>query len=232
VGLGDLLVRLDGTRRGEQKAKEHFLRSGELGYGEGFFQIARIHLQHRNWDDARLLCKKAAEKLHVMALAVLATEAMLGYFAFPGNIQEDHRRPPDVDEAFRFLLEGARLGNTECCLHLGNCYVHGCGTEKNLSEGFKWCKKAAEKGHARGMRYCADCYANGEGVERSLEQAIYWYEKSLELEDNEQVRRNLQVFFSVVPLLRCGAWEAYLPRVRRKSANQPNFAWIHPNQVN
>ena len=90
--------------------------------------------------------------------------------------------------------------------------------QKNLSKGFKWCKKAAEKGHARGMRYCADCYANGEGVERSLEQAIYWYEKSLELEDNEQVRRNLQVFFQ---WYRCCAVELGRPTYRGFVARAP-----------
>ena len=43
VHLGDLAVNFEAaTRRGQHMATEHFLRAGELGYGEGFSRIAEF----------------------------------------------------------------------------------------------------------------------------------------------------------------------------------------------
>jgi tetratricopeptide (TPR) repeat protein len=199
VCLGQYILEFDdNTRRGERKAKEHFLHAGELGWGEGFIGVATIYLKHRNWEEARRYYEMAAQKFHVNALCILGLEAAQGFFHVNDIVQEDHRRPPDLDKAFRLFQEGAQLGDAECCAQLGYCHYVGNGTEKNLAKAFKWHKRAAEKGHARGMRCCASCYAVGEGVEQSTEQAIYWYEKSLELDENEGARANLQTLRDLV----------------------------------
>jgi hypothetical protein len=65
------------TGRANERQKNTSLRAAELGLGEGFFRIAEIHLIHHNWDDARLFLKRAAEKLHVVALGILAKEAQV-----------------------------------------------------------------------------------------------------------------------------------------------------------
>jgi TPR repeat protein len=133
--LGNVFAVFDDTRRGQQKATEHFLRAGELGLGKGFFRIAEIHLKkHRNWDDARLFLKRAAEKYHVPSIVILADEASVGYFKVNTGlhhiIQEDHRRTPDHEEAFRLYREGARLGDAGCCVRLGAYYHQGMAGHK------------------------------------------------------------------------------------------------------
>jgi TPR repeat protein len=178
-------------RKEEHKAKEHFLRAGELGFGEGYCRFAEICRKKRNFEEARRYYKMAAEKFHVIAIYNLANEAFHGGFA---GDQEDHRREPDLEGAFHFYREGARLGHAGCCHVLGQCYREGMGVEEvNLVKGFKWTKVAAEKGDADGMVDCADCYLWGSGVEQSDEQALYWYEKHLELEDNEKARDHVQL---------------------------------------
>jgi uncharacterized protein len=91
-------------------------------------------------------------------------------------IQEDNRRAPDLQEAFRLYQDGARLGHAGCCYHLGECYFAGAGIAENLTKGFKWYKVAAEKGDVQGTNRCSDCYVLGIGVEKSYELAIYWLE--------------------------------------------------------
>jgi MYND finger/Sel1 repeat len=194
VRLGDLLVgklvgfddETETTRRGEKKAKEHYLRAGELGYGAGFSRTAEIYIKNRKWDEARQFYRMAAAKFHPHALHTLAADAALGYLVFDQNIQEDDRRTPDLEEAFRLYREGARLGYAKCCSRLGDCYHEGKGTEVNMAKAFKWYKVAADKGDALGMFRCAECYQYGEGTEQSDEQAFYWYEKNFELSDSER----------------------------------------------
>jgi MYND finger len=62
VTLGSRILLFDDTPRGEQKAKEHFVRAGELGYGEGFSCVAEINIGARNWDEARRFYLLAADK--------------------------------------------------------------------------------------------------------------------------------------------------------------------------
>jgi TPR repeat protein len=196
IHLGGVFLGFDDTRRGEQKAKEQFLRAGELGFGEGYSRLAEISINHRNWQEAKLFYQKAAERYQVTAICALAGEAARGYFDFGDGdaVQEDSKSPPDWEKAFCLFREGARLGCGVCCHDLGVCYRDGSGTELNLAKAFKWFRMAAEKGHTVAMRKCAFCYGTGEGVEQSNEQAIYWYEKCLELDDDDDVaRHNLQI---------------------------------------
>jgi TPR repeat protein len=149
-------------------------------------------------DEARRLYRLGAEQFNVIAFANLASVAGRGFFHFDAEfpfsevLQESQRRPSDLEEAFRLLREAARLGHTPSCVGLSHCYSNGQGTEQDFANAFKWTKKAAENGFAKSMAYCAYCYHIGQGVDQCNEQAIYWYEKSLELKENEGVRRNLQ----------------------------------------
>jgi MYND finger len=63
VCLGNLFETFDDTRRGVQKAKENFLRAGELGYGEGFTRIAETYIKEGNWDEARRFYRMGANRM-------------------------------------------------------------------------------------------------------------------------------------------------------------------------
>jgi TPR repeat protein len=107
----------------------------------------------------------AASKFRVGSIICLGADAAIGYFNFDHITQENDRRAPDWEEAFRLYREGARLGDATCCGRLGACYLDGTGTAQNLAKRFKWCKVAAEKGDAQGMGQCAHCYNEGNGTE-------------------------------------------------------------------
>jgi TPR repeat protein len=184
--LGDIFAQLDDdTRRGEQKAKEHFLRAGELGLGEGFSRAAEICIKNRNWGEAKQLYERAAEEVDVDGIRELACEARYGYFGLGTIIQEDQIRQPDLEGAARLFREGARLGDAFCCGGLARCYRLGRGSKSGQS--FQMGKQAAEMGHVPSMFLCADCYCYGLGVDQSNEQAIYWYENYLALNDGERM---------------------------------------------
>lgn len=134
--------------------------------------------------------------MHVIAIFTLAIEPRQGYFALDQVLQEDQRREPDLEEAFRLCLEGARLRHNDGCCGplLGHCYIHGQGIEESHTKGFKWLEKKQQKYVIPfGIKHCAHCYILGKGVvEQSTEQAIYWYDNYLELEDDEEIRSVLQ----------------------------------------
>lgn len=185
------------TLKMEKKAKATFLRAGDMGFGEGYSRVAEMYIEKREWEEARCYYEKAAELCHVVAIDNLASEASQGYFQFGNIVQQDKRRPPDLEAGYRWYKEGARLGYPLSCGGLSHCYLEGMGTEQNLKKAFKWAKLGAEKGpgqkgSAECMRQCGIMYAQGKGVKQSDEQAIYWLQKALEIEDDDEARSTLR----------------------------------------
>jgi MYND finger len=62
IHLGELFANYDDSRRGDGKAKDHFLHAGQLGLGEGFSRVAELYIKRRNWDEARRYYHLAAQK--------------------------------------------------------------------------------------------------------------------------------------------------------------------------
>jgi TPR repeat protein len=186
-----ILLRHDGNRGcGKKHAMQHFKQAGKLGLGEGYGRLAAIHCGAQNWTTkAMMYYPKAADRHCVVGIHAVACQAHYGYI--DERQPEEQKLDPDFEEAFRWFLAGAQLGQSDCCAALAWYYLCGQGVQKNFAKGFKWSKRAAEQGHpTRGMYHCGECYRLGEGVEQSNEQAIYWYEKSLEKEDNEAFRKS------------------------------------------
>ena len=78
-------------------------------------------------------------------------------------------------EAFKLLLEAAKLGDTGAQTNLGNYYAAGKGTKKNLAEAESWYRKAYKAGSSSGANNIA-CDKRDSGNMRS---AILWFKKAV-----------------------------------------------------
>jgi TPR repeat protein len=119
---------------GEQKAKESYLRAGDLGLGEGYRRLAEIYVKYGDKAVAMQYYHKAAERLDPVAITALGLEA---------------EQRQDYQEAFRRFRQAASLGHPYACTRLGFCFISGKGTDTNYDKGFKWALCGALKGSKR-----------------------------------------------------------------------------------
>ena len=76
---------------------------------------------------------------------------------------------------FNQQLQNAESGIPGCMFQVGQFYLHGRGTTKNVEEGIRWCTRAAEEGWGESARFLAYLYGNGGlGVRKNKEKATYW----------------------------------------------------------
>lgn len=82
------------------------------------------------------------------------------------------------EEAFKWYMKAAELGNLPAIFSVGNLYFYGSGVEKNPEEGFKWFMKSAEAGFAVGQYRVAELLYEGRCCEQDKEAAIEWMKKA------------------------------------------------------
>jgi Sel1 repeat len=87
----------------------------------------------------------------------------------------------DTDPALMFermfsqQMQNAEKGIPGCMFQVGQFYLHGRGTAKNVEEGLRWCIKAAEAGDTGSARFLSFLYGSGGlGVPNDKDKAAYW----------------------------------------------------------
>jgi hypothetical protein len=79
------------------------------------------------------------------------------------------------ERMFTQQMQNAEKGIPGCMFQVGQFYLHGRGTKKNVEEGLRWCTKAAEAGDAQSARFLSFLYGGGGlGVSIDKDKAAYW----------------------------------------------------------
>lgn len=78
---------------------------------------------------------------------------------------------PNQQEAFRWWLKAAELGDSGAQYNVGRCYATGEGVPKNLDDAIHWYALAAAQGHSDAQYNLASCYATGNGLAKDLVKA-------------------------------------------------------------
>ena len=77
--------------------------------------------------------------------------------------------------AAQLLEQAAEQGHQEAAYHLGYCYHHGCGVEKDLKTAYQLYLRSALQGYGKGLNMVGDFYAEGICVRKNYREAIKWY---------------------------------------------------------
>lgn len=91
---------------------------------------------------------------------------------------------PSIMETMRNTMKfqraerNAKTGDAAAQHKLGNYYLNGIGTEKNLTEGFRWALKSAEQGYAPAMVSVGKHLFYGWGVAEDHAEAMQWMNKA------------------------------------------------------
>lgn len=68
-------------------------------------------------------------------------------------------------------------GDMYAPFHVGYCYLHGEGVEKDPVEAAKWSQLGAKRGDMQAALELANMYRTAEGVQQDKKEAIRWYKK-------------------------------------------------------
>lgn len=80
--------------------------------------------------------------------------------------------------AAQWMLHGARLGNADAQITLGQWLLDGHGVAPSPVDGLAWFLKAARQGHPMGMNMAGRCYENGWGAAADDFAAANWYRQA------------------------------------------------------
>ena len=81
----------------------------------------------------------------------------------------------DDAKAFQWFEKAAGQGHVNAQFNLGNAYMHGRGTQKDLKQAVHWWRQAAEAGSASAQFNLALQYYRGGGVEKNWDKAVEYF---------------------------------------------------------
>ena len=89
------------------------------------------------------------------------------------NTQEYNEAQLLLEKGFPYLKKAAEDGNAKAQYFLGQCYVRGCGTDKNLKQAIYWIKKSAKQGLAIAQSHLANLIVYGHTGSIDDKKTIY-----------------------------------------------------------
>ena len=103
-----------------------------------------------------------------------------GQYALEKGLQYFHGEgvERDFNEAAKYIVHAAELGNIDAYLNLGFLYDLGIGIEQNYLKAAKYYELAAKSGDATAQYNLGILYNFGRGVEIDYQTAALWYEKA------------------------------------------------------
>lgn len=80
--------------------------------------------------------------------------------------------------AAQWMQHGARLGNADAQITLGQWLLDGHGLQRDPAQALAWFLKAAQQGHPMGMNMTGRCFENAWGADADHFIAANWYRQA------------------------------------------------------
>lgn len=91
---------------------------------------------------------------------------------------EHYRQEEDWEAAFQYDYAAAKQGSSRAMLYLGQMYLNGQGTERDIQAAVQALEEAAARNEAESFEELGNLFYQDELVERDDEKAFYWYGKA------------------------------------------------------
>lgn len=91
---------------------------------------------------------------------------------------EHYRQEEDWEAAFQYDYAAAKQGSSRAMLYLGQMYLNGQGTERDIPAAVASLEKAASREEPESFMELGNLFYRDELVERDDEQAFFWYGKA------------------------------------------------------
>ena len=94
----------------------------------------------------------------------------------------------EPEQAFKYFLKAAEMGNSEAMANVGYSYLYkGQGAPFDIQKSVYWYNKAASKGYAKSMIMTAWFYMAGIGAPQDDSKAIEWLKRAAQNGDEKTV---------------------------------------------
>lgn len=100
----------------------------------------------------------------------------------------------DTEKAIQLYARGTKLDHAPSQNSYACFILRGEIPNANPKLAFSLLQQSARQGYDLGMLNLGKCYQFGNGVEENMKLAIEWYEKYLEIHDDPELRRKVQIF--------------------------------------
>ncbi|MBI5178671.1 MAG: sel1 repeat family protein [Nitrospinae bacterium] len=135
--LGNMYYRGRGVVRDPLLAFEWFYRAAQQGKIEAMFAVGMMYYRgegvERHTGKAMMWIKMAAEKEHIRA------QYQMGFIYYTGAEGE---LEPDYEQAREWFTAGAKNGDPNAMMRMGNIWEYGRGVEKSKSAAADWYYRA------------------------------------------------------------------------------------------
>ena len=192
-------------------------KSANQGFAPAQVMLGRIYQFGRRGIPKDL---KKSKIWYEMAAAKGANEAMTQLNVIYKQSRKSNAKALTANENVEWLELGAKQGNAEAALTLGEMAETGRGVPRDLKRAAELYQIAAETGLVQGEAALGKLYANGEGVPQDNEKAIFWLTKAAEQGYVEAQRKLASVYTYQYP----DPAQAYAWQVISLSALFPNAA--------
>lgn len=167
--LGKMYLGILGVEQDEEKALKWLEEASENGNIEASYELGEIYygeeplLHHYDKPKAMEYYRRGAEKSHLNSMQKLAD-----ILFFWGS----------KEEACKWYLKAAELGDAESAYRIGLNYYNGDGVPKNSILGKKWVLKAAEMNHSGAQYVIGVNYLHDGSYGQNNQKGLEWLSKA------------------------------------------------------
>lgn len=140
-------------------------------------RTAALSRRWLRWENAARMVhtgKKMKKRHFAGRISAPASGEVWGLF----QMGEHYRQEEDWEAAFQYDYAAAKQGSSRAMLYLGQMYLNGQGTERDIQAAVQALENAAARNEAESFEELGNLFYQDELVERDDEKAFYWYGKA------------------------------------------------------
>ncbi|KAF9577107.1 hypothetical protein BGW38_007895, partial [Lunasporangiospora selenospora] len=165
--LGLLYSNGKGVRKNPAKAMEWFLKASDGGDANASFNLGKLYLKERDYDNAMKRFLKASDSGFPQAACGIGILYEEGY-----GVEQDYTK------AMEWYIKANDGGDHCATYNIGLMYHDGHGVEQDFSRAMEWYLKASDAGVSASQYNIGLMYHQGHGVEQDFSRAMEWYLKA------------------------------------------------------
>jgi TPR repeat protein/V8-like Glu-specific endopeptidase len=218
------------------------------------FQLGRSYGANKNYSEANIWYRKAADQDFLLALNNLGAAYMDGTgidkdaakgfsliktaadkgFPFSQRVLANLYRngngvSKDFFKAFFYYKAAADAGDVGAQNQTGLAYRNGEGVTKDYKKALEYFKKSAHLGDADGLFYIGYAYSMGQGVEKNAKLAIEFYEKSAKNGSNQALSNIGWMYLGNGMEKNYPVAAGFFRRSLTNTSSQANLGWMYSN---
>jgi len=160
----------NGKPEDDEQALKWFTLAAEAGYSPAYIRMWEYN--HIMWNENAVTDEAAAKQWLVKGAQANEVRCVL-------QLLETYADEMDEEEYFRYLLQGAQLGNAACQVEVGYYYLTGqAPAAEDNQQALYWFDQSAAQGDAVAQYFMGELYFYGIAVDENIETAMEYYRLS------------------------------------------------------